>query len=95
MKIIKFDTIEEMSKFLREDKTYFFSLIIEAIEEAWSGGLDDIEFLQFHIKDDVLRVNAHKTSWLKTLNYAIEYFEEIEAYEKCGKISELINKIFY
>lgn len=87
---IKLESYKEVSKFLREEKLYMHSLIVSSVKEGWKNKLDMVPVLEFHVYENIIKVDIIKEDYEKSLMLALEYYEANEYYEKCMEISSLI-----
>jgi hypothetical protein len=91
---LKVKSYKEVSDFIRDEKDLFFSTIIDCIEEAWVLNLNSILVAEFDIVGDVMTIQIEDSDWSESLHVALYYYEEIEKYEKCSKIRNLINDLY-
>jgi hypothetical protein len=91
---LKVKSYKEISNFIRDEKDLFFSTIIECIEEAWKINLNSILVAEFDIVGDIMTIEIEKKDWSESLHVALYYYEDIEKYEKCTKIRNLIDDIY-
>lgn len=80
----KLATREEFRNFIIEDS-------LKTIEEAINNNLNKVEL--FNIFNLSLVVELEKKNFKNVLNNIIKYYIEIEDYETCNYIKELINDI--
>ena len=91
---LKVKSYKEISNFIRDEKDLFFSTIIECIEEAWKINLNSILVAEFDIVGDIMTIEIEKKDWSESLHVALYYYEDIEKYEKCTRIRNLIDDIY-
>ena len=91
---LKVKSYKEVSDFIRDEKDLFFSTIINCIEEAWTLNLNSILVAEFDILGDVMTIQIEDSDWCESLHVALYYYEDIEKYEKCSKIRNLINDLY-
>ena len=91
---LKVKSYKEISDFIRDEKDLLFSTIIESIEEACKTNLKTILIAEFDIVGDVMTIEIEENDWSESLHVALYYYEEIEKYEKCSKIRNLIDDIY-
>lgn len=87
---IKLDTYKEVSTFLREEKLYMHSLIVNSVKEGWKNKLDVVPVLEFQVKENIITIDIIRDDFKRSLLLALEYYEVNEYYEKCMEISTLI-----
>jgi len=90
---VTLNSFKEISEYLRNNKTSFFELIVEKTEYAFENKINLINIAEFNVLDKTVKVQIADADWVTTLLLALEHFENIEEYEKCVMISELITKI--
>jgi hypothetical protein len=90
---VTLNSFKEISEYLRNNKTSFFELIVEKTEYAFENKINLINIAEFNVLDKTVKVQIADEEWVTTLLLALEHFENIEEYEKCVMISELITKI--
>ena len=52
---------------------------------------DDVAFIAFLNHDSIMAIPEDQ--WLENLENTLQYFIDIENYEKCSEVQQLINKI--
>lgn len=87
---IKLETYKDVSTFLREEKLLMHSLIVNSVKEGWKNKLDMVPVLEFHVKENVVKIDIIRDDFKRSLLLALEYYEVNEYYEKCMEISTLI-----
>lgn len=87
---IKLETYKDVSIFLREEKLFMHSLIVNSVKEGWKNKLDMVPVLEFHVKENVVKIDIIRDDFKRSLLLALEYYEVNEYYEKCMEISTLI-----
>lgn len=92
---IKLDTYKEVSTFLREEKLLMHSLIVNSVKEGWKNKLDMVPVLEFHVKENVVKIDIVRDDFKRSLLLALEYYEVNEYYEKCMEISTLITDMHF
>lgn len=85
----------ELINFLEDNQGTFFDLILIYIEKSILDNTDNPKICCITIldEDNDIEFNCPKKNWLKSLNSALKYYEEIQEFEKCKKIIELKGKI--
>ena len=91
---LKLPTYRDVSNFLKTEKPYFFSLIVNSIKEGWKNKLDVVPVIEFHVKDSYIKVDVDEKDWNNTLHLALYFYEGIEDYENCILVSDLIIDIY-
>jgi len=90
---IKLDSYKAVSVFLREEKLYMHSLIVESVKEGWKNKLDVVPVLEFHVNENIIKIDIIEAEYKRSLLLALEYYEENEYYEKCLEVNALIHDI--
>lgn len=91
---IELDSYKEVSNFLREEKLLMHSLIVNSVKEGWKNKLDLVPVLEFHVNENVIKIDIIRDDFKKSLYHALEYYEVNEYYEKCMEVSVLINDMY-
>lgn len=91
---LKVKSYKEISDFIRYEKDLFFSTIIQCIEEAWKIKLNTVLVAEFDIVGDIMTIEIEDKDWSECLHVALYYYEDIEKYEKCTRIRNLIDDIY-
>lgn len=90
---IELDSYKDVASFLREEKLYMHSLIVNSIREAWKNKLNVVQIIEFHVDENIIKVDVHEIDFKRSLLLALEYFESNEYYEKCLEVNTLIHDI--
>ena len=95
MKDFIFSADEDFEEFLRNSKWLIHSLVIEGVKKSLEDQLDEIIVFRIINSENNYQMNSvlKKTEWVNSLNKCLEFYENIEEYEICGEINELIKKI--
>jgi hypothetical protein len=91
---LKLDSYRAVSNFLKNEKKYFFSLITSLIRDGWENNIENVNIIEFHVKDSMLKVDVNVEDWNNVLHLALDYYESIEDYENCVEVSDLILDIY-
>ena len=86
----------EMNDFLRDEKELFFTNLIICIQTGWEAGESMVDIATFHIKETgtIMDIAISEDDWFESLHLALYYFEDIENYENCKEINELISRMY-
>lgn len=87
------DSFKDVSKFLREEKYYMTSLIVNSVKEAWKNKLDVVQVIEFHVDDNVIKIDIEERDYKRNLLIALDYYESNEFYEECMEVNDLIQSI--
>ena len=98
MLYLKFDNIEEMQNFFfKDDKDFelIYNNTFKCIEEAVEAGEDSatLVVVAFENKRDEVVMKSKSKDFEEALKTCLNYFEHTEDYDKCKKISTLIEKL--
>jgi len=93
---IEVENYDEMNTFMREQKSLFFMNLIMCIQKGWEEKLEIINIANFTLKDsgNTLTITITQKDWYELIHIALYYFEEIEEYEYCVEITNLINDMY-
>ena len=91
-----FKNFGEVSNFLREERFDLYTLIISKIGDCLITGCENTLIAEFFLTDDeiIFKIEMDKKHWHETLNLALNYFEDVEEYEKCREITNLITELY-
>lgn len=91
-----FKNFDEVNIFLIEEKYLVYTLIIDGIRECINNGSTYMCIAEFLLteEDIVFKVEMTKNDWYESLHLALYYFENIEEYERCSEINDLINELY-
>lgn len=92
---IEFENNKDAAKFLRENKKFLLYNIFTAIKEANENNYDFAMVGNIIVINEKTPIIIEKNKWLTHLNTTLSYFLEIEEYEICSDIRDLINIILY
>ena len=93
--LLKIDDWKDNFNFLRVMDEYAYEIhsrMLYTIDYA-SNTNNNEEIVIAYINDEETVLGVNKNDWLKNLEKSLNYFEEIEDYEKCQEVQQLINKI--
>lgn len=87
---------KDVTEFLGENKFELYSLIIDIIKECHANGEMVAQIAEFLLTDEdiVFKIEMKREDWSESIHLALYYFEEIEDYEKCSEIRDLISEIY-
>ncbi len=81
---------QSLSNWIKENKYIIFSEIIRYIRILLESDEDSIQVLLISNLADNIVLMVKRTEVELSLNLAMEYFMEIEEYEKCAEIRDLM-----
>lgn len=87
----------DFEDFLNENKDWYYNTCFEKVHDNFYGeALDEVDIVVFLFQDSPgteYAVSIKKEDYELNLSYCLAYFEEIEDYEKCAKVNELIENV--
>lgn len=87
---------ETLEDFLVKNKDVVYSAILDSIELVYlKKNVHKIDILEIDSNGDKSYVTLAKIDWVKSLNQAIEFFQNpaVEEYEKCAKCLTIIEHL--
>ena len=86
---------EEENSYLITKRFEIHKKIFDDIEAAYPTTKTKLIIFRIvnNFRGYVLEMRVERKDWLDSLNKCLEYFEEIEEYEICNKVDQLIDKI--
>jgi protein-arginine kinase activator protein McsA len=90
---IEFKNNKEVINFLRDNKKALLKTLFIEITDSKKNGNDIAIGANLIVNDEVLTIAVEKKDWLKHLIVSMDYFLQIEDYEMCASIRDLINII--
>ena len=81
----------EFNEELKSKKHQVYKSLIEGVSEAIKTNKKEIKLCE--VKNSNLYITVEKPKWKKSLDSALQYYVDIEEYEKCSKIKDLIDKL--
>jgi hypothetical protein len=89
--MLVFSTLKEGRDFISkyENKKTVYKSLVEDIKDAIIFDLSFITIFRYE-KENVHHF-LYKDYWLSSLNKALSFFEDLEEYEECIEIRDLIN----
>lgn len=82
---------DEASDFFEENKSFVYNRIYEAVKEGCE--FMDTSIRLFELNGTGVYITSQRKDWLSGLQDALEYYVEVENYEKCSEIQVLMNKL--
>ena len=83
--------IFEFNEELSPKKHQVYKSLIDGVTEAIKENKKEIKLCE--VKHSGIYITVEKTEWKKSLDSALQYYIDIEEYEKCSKIKDLIDKL--
>jgi len=92
--IIDVDTYEELEKYLRTEKLTFYNAMIDEIDDSLKNDYDIAHIARVYLANGVrIKIDLYREKWGYTLEQCLEYFEDLEDYERCTDINNIIKDI--
>ena len=76
---------------LSSKKHQVYKSLIEGVSEAIKTNKKEIKLCE--VKNSNLYITVEKPEWKKSLDSALQFYIDIEEYEKCSKIKKLIERL--
>jgi hypothetical protein len=87
---IIYETDTEFMQQMEEHADTIHNNTLYGIDESFNIN-DDVAFIAFLNHDSIMAIPEDQ--WLENLENTLQYFIDIENYEKCSEVQQLINKI--
>jgi hypothetical protein len=81
----------EFSEELSPKKRQVYKSLVDGVSEAIKTNKNEIKLCE--VKNSNLYITVEKQEWKKSLDSALQYYIDIEEYEECSKIKNLIDKL--
>lgn len=95
--VIRINSEEDFEEYMNENKDWYHRLCYEKIYNNFYGEhADVVEIIVFLIDDNPdteYVISVDKEDFELNLTYGLAYFEDIEDYEMCTKVNDLIGNI--
>ena len=82
-----FDNNEELSS----KKPQVYKSLIEGVSEAIKTDKKEIKLCE--VKNSNIFITVEKQEWKNSLDSALQFYIDIEEYEQCSKIKNLLDKL--
>ena len=83
--------IFEYNEELKFKKRQVYKSLIDGVTEAIKADKKEIKLCE--VKNTNIFITVEKPEWKKSLDSALQYYIDIEEYEECSKIKNLIDKL--
>ena len=83
--------IFEFNEELNSKKPMVYKSLIDGVTEAIKTDKKEIKLCE--VKNSDIYITVEKPKWKKSLDSALQYYIDIEEYEECSKIKDLIDKL--
>ncbi len=90
---LEFKNNKEVINFLKDNKKTLLKTLFIEIKDSKKNGNDIAIGANLIVNDEVITIAIEKKNWLNHLIVSMDYFLEIEDYEMCANIRDLINTI--
>ena len=81
----------EFNEELKYKKHQVYKSLIDGVTEAIKTNKEEIKLCE--VKNSGIFISVEKQKWKNSLDSALQYYVDIEEYEKCSKIKDLIDKL--
>lgn len=87
---------DAVNSFLKNEKELFFTNLIITIQTAWEDGHSIVDVAKFHIIETgtTVDISIGSEDWRQSLYLGLYYFEEVENYEYCEEIKNIITDMY-
>ena len=79
---------EEAVDFFESNQDFVYNRIVQAVAEGVMFGIDTLRL--FELNGTGVYITSKRTNWRAGLVPALKYFEDMEEYEKCSKVRDLM-----
>ena len=83
--------IFEFSEELNPKKRQVYKSLVDGVSEAIKTNKNEIKLCE--VKNSNIYITVGKQEWKKSLDSALQYYENEEEYEECSKIKNLLDKL--
>ena len=83
--------IFEYNEELKSKKHQVYKSLIDGVTEAIKTDKEQIKLCE--VKGTNVLITVGKQEWKDSLDSALQYYVDIEEYEKCSKIKDLIDRL--
>ena len=83
--------IFEYNEELKSSKHKVYKSLIDGVTEAIKTNKEEIKLCE--VKNSNVIITVEKPEWKDSLDSALQYYIDIEEYEECSKIKNLIDKL--
>ena len=81
----------EFNEELKSKKHQVYKSLIDGVSEAIKNNKTEVKLCE--VKNSNIFITVEKQAWKNSLDSALQYYVDIEEYEKCSKIKDLIDKL--
>lgn len=89
----EFKNNREVINFLKDNKKSLFKSLFVEIQESKKNGHDIAIGANLIVNDMTITIAVEEKDWLSHLTISMDYFLQIEDYEMCANIRDLIDTI--
>ena len=83
--------IFEFNEELSSKKPQVYKSLIDGVTEAIKTNKEIVKLCE--VKNTNIFITVEKPEWKESLDSALQYYIDIEEYEECSKIKDLIDKL--
>lgn len=98
-KRFRFREFEDFMDFNEKNQGFIHFETFKALKRKWTQHKKfvDVDIIEIELTDDEemeeIILNVLSEEWIKALEMGLEYFEDVEEYEKCIPINSLLKSI--
>jgi hypothetical protein len=81
----------EYNEELKSSKHRVYKSLVDGVTEAIKKDKKEIKLCE--VKNSGIYITVEKQEWKNSLDSALQYYIDIEEYEECSKIKNLIDKL--
>lgn len=81
----------EYNEELKSSKHRVYKSLVDGVTEAIKKDKKEIKLCE--VKNSGIYITVEKQEWKNSLDSALQYYIDIEEYEECSKIKDLIDKL--
>jgi len=95
--VVRLNSQTDFENFMNDNKDWYHRMSFEKIKENFYGdSLESLELIEFKFNNEneedlILSVTSEDIDM--NLSYTLAYFEDIEDYEMCSEVRDLINNV--
>lgn len=82
---------EDAEEFFEDNEDFVYGRIVQAVEEGIQASLTEIRLFELNGTD--VYITSKRESWEAGLQNALTFFEEVEDYEMCERVTKLIGQL--
>ena len=88
-----FDTHVEFKMAFADNEDIIYTRLYDGIKEILDYDIDEDYIILAYLNEDKLAFGSPKEVWVDNLGGALTFFEEVEDYEMCSNVVQLIKRV--